>query len=141
MTEPFNALNICQELPKAELHLYLEGSLSDDFWSRYDPSVLESISRFRTSTERSLPRFLVCMENIHRSLTTAESYGEAFADLIDSLIRDKVAYAEVTWASGAILEVHKITPEHVYACIAKAIAERDAEIQTELIVDLNNPSC
>lgn len=136
ITKESSVRQLCQELPKAELHVHLEGSLSDQFWRNYDSSVLKSIGDFRASQVRSLPSFLVCMEKIHHALSTPESYGAAFADLIESLIRDNIAYAEITWAPGPMLEFHKTSPENVYACIADVMAQRSGEIQTELLVDL-----
>lgn len=136
LSETVNVLEVCKGLPKAELHVHLEGSLSDQFWSSYDISVLESIRDFRSSQDRSLPRFLVCMEKIHRSLNTPEAYAEAFADLVESLIQDNVAYAEITWAPGAMLEFHKTNPADSYARIAEVMLQSERQIQTELLVDL-----
>jgi adenosine deaminase len=136
MSGAASKLEVCQALPKAELHVHLEGSLSDQFWSSYDTSVLESIGDFRSSQDRSLPRFLVCMEKIHRSLNSPEIYAEAFADLVKSLIQDNVAYAEITWAPGAMLEFHKTNPADVYACIAEVMLQSERQIQTELLIDL-----
>src|SRR6516165_6747580 len=95
-------LELIRAMPKAELHLHLEGSLSDSFWERMEPSVLSAARSFRSDAPKSLGKFMTCMELIHRALRTPRDYGNACRDLLARLDADNVRYAEITWAPGGI---------------------------------------
>lgn len=125
-----------RERPKAELHIHLEGSLSDRFWAQRDPRLFNAITSFSQQAGRSLPSFLICMEQIHRCLSTPQSYGEACSDLLDALITDNVSYVELTWGAGGIVEFHGRDPGDVLQYIDKAVDERSKYIEAKILIDL-----
>lgn len=128
--------NFYYNAPKIELHLHLEGSLSDCFWKRHDLQVHNAILKFKQNSNKSLGVFLECMELIHRSLNTAESYYHAMCDLLDQLILENVKYVEITWAPGGIFEFHGVEPKNVFNAIKQAIADRKDLIDAKILVDI-----
>lgn len=99
-------------LPKAELHLHLEGSI--------EPETLRELSRnkgrlreetetwIRDQTSRqfrygSLPEFLKCFKLVTLLLESPEDYVLAVTRLADRLAQENVRYAEITLSAGVIL--------------------------------------
>ena len=127
---------LLKQTPKIELHVHLEGSLSDRFWSAHDQSVLKRIQLFKSKDVKNLKLFLETFEHIHISLEKSDDYYHAMSDLIEQFLSENIRYAEVTWAPGGIHEFHGIEPWDVYSSIARAIDEYKDHIEVKLLVDL-----
>jgi adenosine deaminase/aminodeoxyfutalosine deaminase len=94
------------QLPKAELHLHLEGAIA--------PGTLVELARNhgRTVTPEELPRFyhytdftgfLACFRAITKYLRTPEDYELAAYRLLEKLAAQNVRHAEIFVAVGAAL--------------------------------------
>jgi adenosine deaminase/aminodeoxyfutalosine deaminase len=100
------------KLPKAELHLHLEGSLR--------PETLRELSRGRGRMEGAVeqwilerqrcgyrystfPEFLEAFKFVVLLLETAEDYALATVRLMEWLAEQNVKYAEITLATGVVL--------------------------------------
>ncbi|HYB61294.1 MAG TPA: adenosine deaminase [Methylomirabilota bacterium] len=95
-----------QALPKAELHVHLEGSIepaiASQLASRYGAAISE-----REVTERYAPgdfaRFLDAFKWVTSFLRGPGDYALVARQLAESLVRQNVLYAEVTLSAGVML--------------------------------------
>jgi len=90
-----------QQLPKAELHLHLEGSAEPDVIQRINPSLsLEEIrSQYRYT---DFPAFLQSFKWVARHLSRPEHYAWVAEDLFRRLREQNVRYAEVMLSVGVM---------------------------------------
>jgi aminodeoxyfutalosine deaminase len=91
-----------EQLPKAELHLHLEGSLSAETLSELDSSVnLEDArARYRCS---GFAGFIEAFKWAVGFLRSPDDYALAARRLFADLARQNVRYAEVTLSAGVVL--------------------------------------
>ncbi len=121
MRLPLNLL----ALPKAELHVHLEGSIEPaaaaQLASRYGAAISE-----REVTERYAPgdfaRFLDAFKWVTSFLRMPEDYALVATQLAESLVRQNVLYAEVTLAAGVMLRREQ-DPLANFAAIRKAASQ------------------
>lgn len=91
-----------QELPKAELHLHLEGSVTPSVMRELAPeaSPEEIRARFAFST---FAGFLECFKWVVEHLRGPEDYALLARRLFEALERQNVRYAEITLSAGVIV--------------------------------------
>ncbi len=91
-----------EQLPKAELHLHLEGSLTPETLRELDSSVdpAEARARYRCA---DFAGFIEAFKWAVSFLRSADDYGLAARRLFTGLARQNVRYAEVTLSAGVVL--------------------------------------
>src|SRR5687768_8643117 len=91
-----------RELPKAELHVHLEGSLTAETLCEIDPS-LTSDDVQRCYSFVNFPGFLQAYKWVVERLAQPRHYAIAAGRLVEALELEGVTYAEVTLSVGVIL--------------------------------------
>jgi aminodeoxyfutalosine deaminase len=91
-----------RELPKAELHLHLEGSVEAETLHELDPAT--SIEEFRALYRyANFDAFLKAFGAIGKRLRSPEDYGHITRRLLERLASQNVQYAEIIIAAGVVL--------------------------------------
>src|SRR5215813_12126659 len=107
-------------LPKAELHLHLEGSVEPETLHELDPAT--PVETFRAMYHyQDFEGFLRAFGAVGKRLGTPEDYGLITRRLLERLSSQNVRYAEITVAAGVVL-----WKEQEFAPIFHAI--RDAAV-------------
>lgn len=90
------------ELPKAELHLHLEGSATPEILHELVPEApIEEIrQRYRFS---NFAGFLECFKWVVEHLRSPDDYALLLKRLLENLERENVRYAEITLSAGVVL--------------------------------------
>jgi len=93
-------------LPKAELHLHLEGAIHDfalrTLLARYGTTAAAQESP-KGSSFRTFPEFLEAFKWVSSFLRAPEDYALVARDLAERLLEQKVTYAEITLSVGVML--------------------------------------
>jgi len=90
------------EIPKAELHLHLEGSVEPETLHELDPST--PLEEFRALyTYADFDAFLRSFGAIGKRLRTPEDYGLVARRLLERLAAQNVRYAEIIIAAGVVI--------------------------------------
>ena len=110
-------------LPKAELHLHLEGSIQPAtvcaLTSRHGIAVTEQEVRRRYAYENFL-EFLEAFKWVTSFLREPQDYALITRDLAEQLVAQGVVYAEVTLSVGIML-LRKQSPEANFAAVLTAV--------------------
>lgn len=89
-------------LPKAELHLHLEGSVTPDLMRELAPELSPEEIQARFAF-RDFTGFLECYKWVVEHLRSPEDYALVARRLLASLARQNVRYAEITLSAGVVL--------------------------------------
>ena len=125
-------------LPKVELHLHLDCSLSYDVVSTIDPSVTkEDYAQNYIAPEKctNLADFLTRAVTGYRLMQTKEQLQLVVQDLFKQLQADNILYAEIRFAP--LLHIEKgLTPYEVVEATAAATAKaiKETGIEARLIL-------
>ena len=92
------------EMPKAELHLHLEGSVEPETLHELDADT--PVEEFRALYQYAdFDAFLKAFGAIGKRLRTPEDYGLIARRLLERLAAQNVRYAEIILAAGVVLWV------------------------------------
>jgi aminodeoxyfutalosine deaminase len=90
------------EMPKAELHLHLEGSVEPETLHELDPAT--SVEEFRALYRyENFDAFLKAFGAIGKRLQCPADYGHITRRLLERLAAQNVSYAEIIIAAGVVL--------------------------------------
>src|SRR3954453_10412856 len=118
-------------LPKAELHLHLEGSVEPETLHELDPAA--PLEEFRHLYEdEDFDAFLRAFAAVGKRLRTPADYGLITRRLLERLAAQNVRYAEIIIAAGVVL-----WKQQEFGPIFDAIVEAAAEspVETRWIFD------
>jgi aminodeoxyfutalosine deaminase len=123
--------DIMRTLPKAELHLHLEGSIEPETLHELDPAT--SVEEFRTLYQYAdFDAFLKAFGAVGKRLRTPEDYGLITRRLLERLESQNIRHAEIIIAAGVVLwKGQEFTP--IYDAIRDAA--RGSAVQTRWILD------
>ncbi|HET9994088.1 MAG TPA: adenosine deaminase [Candidatus Acidoferrum sp.] len=109
-------------LPKAELHLHLEGSIQPStvcaLAARHGVTISENEVRQRYAY-RNFPEFIEAFKWVTSFLTEPQDYAFIARDLAEHLLTQNVSYTEVTLSVGVML-LRKQRPELNFEAIFRA---------------------
>src|SRR3984893_431519 len=119
------------ELPKAELHLHLEGSVEPETLHELDPaSTLEECRALYSYAD--FDAFLKAFGAVGKRLRTPDDYALVVRRLLERLAAQNVRYAEIIMGAGVVL-----WKEQEFARIFDAVSEaaRGSIVEVRWILD------
>ena len=116
-----------RDLPKAELHIHLEGSVEPETLYELDPTV--SIEEYRALYHYTdFDSFLRAFGAVGKRLRTPADYGLITRRLLERLESQNVLYAEIILAAGVVLwKRQDFAP--IFACIHAAAQESSVQVR------------
>ncbi|MCX8019657.1 MAG: adenosine deaminase [Chitinophagaceae bacterium] len=127
-----------ESLPKTELHLHLDCSLSFSAVKQIDPAITHELFREQFTAGScctDLKDYLRKAENLVALLQSEESLQIAVYDLFEQLKKDNVIYAEIRFAP--LLHTRKgLTPHRVVSVVNEAVEQsvRHTGIEARIIL-------
>lgn len=112
-----------ESLPKVELHLHLDCSLSYKVVSRLNPAITHEQYRrtfIAAKKCRDLAECLLCATPAVKLMQSEESLRLVVEDVFEQLVADRILYAELRFAPLLHLE-QGLTPETVVATVDRAV--------------------
>ena len=114
-----------EQLPKAELHLHLEGSATPETLlalAEQRGRTLSLAEARRRFVYKNFLGFLWAFKWVSDQLRAPEDYAFLLGDLLARLHRQNVLYAEITLAVGVVLWKRQ-DPDSVFAALRQAVEE------------------
>jgi aminodeoxyfutalosine deaminase len=125
------------EVPKAELHVHLEGSIEPETLHEMDPATaIEDLRALYRYT--GFDAFLKAFGEIGKRLRTPAHYALATRRLLERLAAQNVRYAEITLAAGVVLwKGQDFAPifDAVSEAAATATATAGSPVEVRWIID------
>ena len=120
-----------RDLPKAELHVHLEGSVEPETLHELDPAT--PVEDFRALYQyENFDAFLKAFGVVGKCLRTPDAYGLITRRLLDRLHAQNVRHAEIIVAAGVVLwKEQEFAP--IFDAIAAAAA--DSRVEVRFILD------
>ena len=122
MTSDINSITELQRLPKIELHLHIDCSLSYDVVSRLDPSITLQEFRHDFVAPSKCCNLMDALTRAHRAvslLQTRDALSMAIEDVFEQLASDNAIYAELRFAPLLHLE-RGLAAREVVATVERA---------------------
>jgi adenosine deaminase/aminodeoxyfutalosine deaminase len=139
--ELLDPLTWLRGLPKAELHLHLEGSITPatlvELSQRNDPTPLTLAQAAATYAYTDFPSFLMSFKAVTERLHTPADYGLITYNMLRDLAAQGVRHAEAYLSIGILYRFARLDVDEVMAAVesARARAERDFNISLLWIID------
>jgi adenosine deaminase/aminodeoxyfutalosine deaminase len=116
-----------EDLPKAELHLHLEGSVEPETLHELDPGTsLEDCRAIYAYSD--FDAFLKAFAAVGKRLRTPEDYALVTRRILERLAAQNVRYAEITFAAGVVLwKGQEFAP--IFDAVRDAAAESVVEVR------------
>jgi aminodeoxyfutalosine deaminase len=130
-----------RNLPKAELHLHLEGSITPatlvELSLRNDPAPLTLAEAAAIYQYHDFPSFLLCFKAVTQRLHTPADYDLITYNMLRDLAAQGVRHAEAYISIGILYWQNRLDVDEVMAAIeaARLRAERDFYITLLWIID------
>ena len=128
-------------LPKAELHLHLEGSITPEtlveLSLRNDPTPLTLADARAVYAYHDFPSFLLCFKAVTTRLHTPADYELITYNMLRDLAQQGVRHAEAYISIGILYWQNRLDVDQVIAAIesGRTRAERDFNISLLWIID------
>jgi aminodeoxyfutalosine deaminase len=125
-------------IPKAELHLHLEGSLQPETVCALakkcgvSTSIEEVLQRY---AYRDFLEFIEAFKWVSSLLREPEDFALALRDLGEQLLAQNVVYAEITLSVGVMLLRHQSPERNFEAMVAAAESFRSRGLQLSFVFD------
>jgi adenosine deaminase len=116
-------INAIRNLPKVELHLHLDCSLSFNVVSKLDPKIsFQKYSNDFIAPQKciNLADFLRCTKNSIGLMQSSKNLVLVINDLFDQLLKENVIYAEIRFAPLLHIE-NGLSPEEVVETTCRAV--------------------
>jgi adenosine deaminase/aminodeoxyfutalosine deaminase len=139
--EPIDPETWLRALPKAELHLHLEGSITPEtlveLSLRNDPSPLTLDQARLIYDYTDFPTFLLCFKAVTHRLHTPADYELITYNMLRDLAAQGVRHAEAYISIGILYHFDRLDVDDVMAAIesGRIRAERDFNVSLLWIID------
>jgi adenosine deaminase/aminodeoxyfutalosine deaminase len=137
-----------RRMPKAELHLHLEGSITPETWRRillrHEPDSTPSLESLQKRYHfTGIGGFFDVFMAVTRSLREPEDYRLAAREAARALARQNVRYAELHTSVAAAHWVGRLSADEMIPAMAEGLAEAQAEggPAWRLILDVTRDFC
>ena len=139
--EPIDPVTWLRGLPKAELHLHLEGSITPEtlvaLSRRNDPSPLTLASAEHVYRYADFPSFLMAFKAVTERLHTPADYETITYNMLRDLALQGVRHAEAYISLGILYHFGRLDVDEVMAAIerGRTRGERDFKVSLLWIID------